>query len=743
MIKKLAFAGLGLALLATPLISSADALSDLQAQVQVLMAQLQALRAQTSPVIPPLPPSPPTGLPDDFGTGATNAGVYCPKLSITLQKGSRDATTGGQVSELQTFLTDYYNLDENIVVGGYFGNLTHKYVVQFQTEQGLPALGIVGSLTRAKIASVCGGGTPTPPPPPPPTFPGVTLQVTPQTANTFVANINVGQWTFYTYEIDWGEGDDTRQTIRSRVSVVCNSIWTCSAPPAMSHTYASPGTYNIRLYALKGEIAKTLAATASARVSEIPSTASITVTAPNGGEQWEIGTMNTVTWTPYQYNPDINPSKDVTAYLEVSECGAKEYGCFRTLGKVQESGKASIHWITGELDSATQGGVYAPSGNNYFIRVVNNVTGASDRSDAPFTLLPKPVNLKLNGSDGPIAATAGVSLIATWAATGVTTCRLDNAYDQPNPNVYPIPAFQNLPSSGSATIYVPSQQNWYVNLACQRSDGAWVYDSVVTNQAAQAASLKVVSPNGGETLTINQSYDVSFYTEGVKSASIALYKNDQWMKWIAKDISMSTFEKGGSYHYRWIPSDVEAEAVPLGNVFKIYVTGQKADGTGYVDDKSDAPFGFISSPTVLPTHTVAPATPTNLNGTCIGGGQTRLSWNASPEADYYLVRVNDASNDSPSCQDGWYCASTSDARIEGTTATSYTGPAVPEKTYTWWILAGNNVGYSSTAVGPSAWCPISNGTPNVASSAESNANLANALTALEPALKALLARLSQ
>src|SRR3989344_2614528 len=71
--------------------------------------------------------------------------------------GARDASTGGQVSELQTFLTDYYNLDENIVVGGYFGNLTHKYVVRFQTEQGLPAFGIAGSLTRAKIAGVCGG----------------------------------------------------------------------------------------------------------------------------------------------------------------------------------------------------------------------------------------------------------------------------------------------------------------------------------------------------------------------------------------------------------------------------------------------------------------------------------------------------------------------------------------------------------------------------------------------------------
>lgn len=156
MLKKIAFAGLGIALLASPLISSADTLSDLQAQIQALLARISALQSQatqTSPILPTVT----TGQPDDYGTGVT-VGNYCPKLSITMQRGSRDATTGQQVSELQAFLTDYYNLDDGSVNGGFFGKLTHKYIVQFQSEQGLPAFGIAGSLTRAKIASVCGSG---------------------------------------------------------------------------------------------------------------------------------------------------------------------------------------------------------------------------------------------------------------------------------------------------------------------------------------------------------------------------------------------------------------------------------------------------------------------------------------------------------------------------------------------------------------------------------------------------------
>src|SRR3989344_1199202 len=118
MLKKIAFASVGVLLLASPLIAS----------------------AQTE---------------DDYGTGADSGG-YCPELSTTFRRGATDASTNGQVSELQRFLTDYYDINQNIIVG-VFGRITHGYVLRFQREQGLPAFGIVGSMTRAAIADVCGG----------------------------------------------------------------------------------------------------------------------------------------------------------------------------------------------------------------------------------------------------------------------------------------------------------------------------------------------------------------------------------------------------------------------------------------------------------------------------------------------------------------------------------------------------------------------------------------------------------
>jgi peptidoglycan hydrolase-like protein with peptidoglycan-binding domain len=101
----------------------------------------------------------------DIGT----QGGYCPQISQNLHRGMRDADTTppGQVSELQKFLVDYYDLNPDTYVTGYFGRLTQQNVIQFQIDQNItPASGYVGPLTRAAIQRVCGrtaGGVPNPP----------------------------------------------------------------------------------------------------------------------------------------------------------------------------------------------------------------------------------------------------------------------------------------------------------------------------------------------------------------------------------------------------------------------------------------------------------------------------------------------------------------------------------------------------------------------------------------------------
>ena len=80
----------------------------------------------------------------------------CPTTPIThnLTIGSRDVTTGGDVTALQTFLGALFNTAPT----GYFGPLTKAAVVKWQVANSVsPAVGYVGSLTRAAIERYCAG----------------------------------------------------------------------------------------------------------------------------------------------------------------------------------------------------------------------------------------------------------------------------------------------------------------------------------------------------------------------------------------------------------------------------------------------------------------------------------------------------------------------------------------------------------------------------------------------------------
>jgi hypothetical protein len=112
---------------------------------------------------------------------------------------------------------------------------------------------------------------------------------------------------------------------------------------------------------------------------------------------------------------------------------------------------------------------------------------------------------------------------------------------------------------------------------------------------------RVVSPNGGEQVALGKNQNITIAQSGVNSLSVALYKNDQWKKWIVKDFIEFAHDKS-EVIIPWLPGVMEAKEAASGTVFKIYVTAKKASGVGYVDDKSDAVFGFTS-----PTDTAAPS----------------------------------------------------------------------------------------------------------------------------------------
>ncbi|HEY4516584.1 MAG TPA: PKD domain-containing protein [Candidatus Paceibacterota bacterium] len=582
MFEKVVSASIGLVFLASPLFASALS-ADVQSKIDALLLQIKELQALIAEL--------------QGGTFSS-----CVDLSRNLTLGS----TGDDVSDLQKYLDakDYFSSKTT----GYYGFITAQAVGKLQMDLGIvsstddTAYGLMGPRTRAAVAC---GTTPPPPPQPNTTFSATPTSGAAPLTVTFREDHNSPTIGFSDLMFDYGDG-----------STPCRANETCNKQ-LLTHTYIAPGTYTAKLTGM-GENGRVVLGTATITVGPSSPSSGITLTAPNGGEQWEIGTMNTITWTPYGYNPDVNPPSDVTAYLEVAD--STYAGGFRTVGRIVPSGKASIHW-EGVIRSEANPSEHFAAPGKYYVLVLNNKTGGEDRSNAPFTLLPKAVDLKINGSDGPISVDTSQLVRASWTATNVERCELHNAY----PDLSRQFQVGSVPSSGSRDVYL--HQSFGPTLYCYKSDGSARYDSVQVNIGGTQASLQVTSPNGGEKINPAQEMVIKFSSTGLSSAAVALYKNDQWKYWINKDVQPSAKDLN-SVSVLWTPSAALTglgEGDNAGAIFKIYVTGQKTDGTGYIDDKSDAPFGFTST-YVLPVPTLE----FSANPVYIASGQTTtLTWKSA------------------------------------------------------------------------------------------------------------------
>jgi Putative peptidoglycan binding domain len=132
----------------------AQSTADLNAQIQMLLAQIAQLQAQMN---------------GSTGGSSTSCTTFTRSLTI--------GSTGSDVKALQMFLNSHNAVIAASGAGSmgnestYFGGLTKAALAKFQAAQGIsPAVGYFGPLTMAKVNSMCtttgggpvGGGTPVP-----------------------------------------------------------------------------------------------------------------------------------------------------------------------------------------------------------------------------------------------------------------------------------------------------------------------------------------------------------------------------------------------------------------------------------------------------------------------------------------------------------------------------------------------------------------------------------------------------
>ncbi|MEK7601675.1 MAG: peptidoglycan-binding protein [Patescibacteria group bacterium] len=312
MLKKIALTGLGIALLASPLISSADTLTDLQTQIAGLLGQLKQLQSQltqqqgTNTV---------TGGGVGVGTAVStsvrpNPSYICPAFRRALAYGAN----GDDVVELQKFLSSQGLLSSDSATG-FFGRMTEAAVQKLQAQNGIVSSGdhattgwgAIGPNTRAWIARWCNGNNPNFSASP--RSGSAPLTVTFRTTTTPATNDG-------TYTVEFGDGTTGAITYDSNAPAgVCAEGFggPCNGYNSLvtSHTYTASGTYSAKLIyqppmpqcpsglncaqAMPApRTVGTMTITVTGPVD--PNAPSVTITSPSAGTRVAQGQQLTISW---------------------------------------------------------------------------------------------------------------------------------------------------------------------------------------------------------------------------------------------------------------------------------------------------------------------------------------------------------------------------------------------------------------------------------------------------------------
>jgi peptidoglycan hydrolase-like protein with peptidoglycan-binding domain len=303
-------------------------------------------------------------------------------------------SSSSDVASLQTVLInkgfDIPAISSGVSGKGYFGVQTKIAVIKYQASVGLPNTGYVGTLTRGKLnGNIASNHTPiinsldAP----------VTLSV--KQAGTWTVKATDPDNGQLTYAVTWGD-----------VAIGCDPVLVngvaqgCSPADreamllspfvqssTFTHTYSSPGPYTVK-FVVKNASGNQASSSVTVNVTQNPG-ADVTVLSPNGGENWNINSVQAITW---KLSDTFNSNAKVDLYLYSqayppvvcvrAPCGPFFGTPIYNLDK-NISNTGAYNWIVG-TDIVNNP---IPRGS-YGVKICVAGTDDCDYSDGTFTLTP-------------------------------------------------------------------------------------------------------------------------------------------------------------------------------------------------------------------------------------------------------------------------------------------------------------------------------------------------------------------
>jgi|GEM_PF-2079140 len=303
----------------------------------------------------------------------------------------------------------------------------------------------------------------------------------------------------------------------------------------------------------------------------------LTVTTPNGGENWTAGTGQEITWTSTGSvgNVDIIYTYDGGSTWQSIVADTPNDG--------------SHLWTVPDT----------PSGNCY-VQVLEHADGVPyDASDAPFTILTVPLpSLELTAPNGWEHWTLGTTKAITWNAINYTgTVRLvlfKNGVRFGN-------IVANLPASAGTYAWTVGQtydsgmapEGSDYRLYLRSTDNTLVDPSDYRLGLIEPAQLEMTSPNGGESWELGTTQNIAWNANGYSgTVRLILFQKAAKVGQIVGSVPASA----GSY--AWTVGSHQAGTAPAGINYSIRLLA----GDSSQDDFSDGPLTLIENEALVVDH---------------------------------------------------------------------------------------------------------------------------------------------
>jgi hypothetical protein len=310
----------------------------------------------------------------------------------------------------------------------------------------------------------------------------------------------------------------------------------------------------------------------------------LTVMAPNGGESWEGGSVQNITWNSI--------STSGTVKIEYSADGGVTWSGIT----VSTPDTGSFPWTVPDTSTS-----------QVLIRINDtDGNGPGDISDAVFEITPTPFLTIISPNGGEIWEVDSTQNI-TWTAIGTSgTVRIEYSGDN---GASWSEIMASAPDTGSYPWTVPDSSISQALVRISDTDGNGPSD--ISNAIFIITSLPVLvinTPNGGESLEGGSVQNVNWNSVGTSGIVKIEYSADNGASW--SEITASTPDTGS---YSWIIPDTSTTSA--------LIAISDTDGNGPIDT-SEVVF------TITPTPVLAITSP-NEGESWEGGSLQNIFWHST------------------------------------------------------------------------------------------------------------------